>query len=1319
MRKFKCALSLLMALLIMYSCVSIGVVTAAPVDERAKSLSLLEFDTEVFRRPAPDVMLDATDVIRVGEFGNDTMNSGTAIKKATPSGVPFITGTYASQAYAGEIPEWPVVIFTSSQTVNITSIIVDGGSADLTLASGKTEDTLYAKWEILSGTATAGSVIKITINYTYTWYNVYTGVEVTDDYSVSSYSYVEDIIFPAGIWAFTTAYGNVKNAADVRYVSRLLGKGVYGNTIAAPSNSSNDYSAGYFNFSSNSPIHDGDTTIPKKTMLIADPPHKNQGDQYIADGQGTYADGDSRRAKTTVYLDPSAQSLESNNFRMHFFIHGSSRSTNSERDLTYETIHVRDGDVAYTGATGNVLGASNAGALAALNPTGPVDGEGSTGGLFINEGMETQSTLYGAGTSGSYTLVTQWTARGDKPPVLASNWMQYYHAVTVEIIQVSKSALRSALNKAIGTSLKTLTGSNAVTTIVDANGTDPENAGIINNGKGRNPQNWYYSNGWNAYGDAYDKAWKNLNQPSATQPLVDSAASGLTNAYNNLTLAGANYSDASSQSIVDGLGNTLFTSFISPLHTLVDAVESSDSSFNNALIDWKTGTYDYYTPESRLALEQAYTAAVECQYTQYNVLYQPYVDYCAQQLQLAIEQLEHKQLTINFHGNGNTHGMMDPLYVLPGKNQKLTTNTFVKDGYSFLGWAVTENGPLVYANEADITLGIDDIDLFAIWNINSYTITFDANGANGGWSEALQYGQPLTGPVLEREGYLFIGWVPEVSPTVPGEDTVYTAQWAALSYTIEFNANGGTGGTINTLQFGLPLLAPDVEKTGYTFLSWSPYVPETVPAENAVYTAQWLPNSILVTFDANEGEGGIDLQLPFDAPLSAPAVTREGYTLAGWSPPLPAKVPATDTTYTAQWSINAYTITFNANGGAGSTSASMIFGDALTAPLVSRPGYSFDGWQPAIPTTVPAENVVYTAQWIPKITTVTFDANGGTGGVRVDLDFESSLEPPIVERIGYTFLGWSPWVPAIVPENNTVYVAQWAVNSYEFVFDANGGNGGTSFYVNFGEPLLAPSVTKDGYVLVGWLPDLPETAPAANTTYTAQWTQSSFTVSFDLNGGTGTVPIAQPGSQGANVNLPLQDGFSKQYYNFLGWSEESSAEVALLHFDNPGADTVLYAVWERVAVELMTKPIAATIIDDPSHYIYGIEPGTTASIFENDYVQVLGDGRLEISFYNESFGTGTTVDLMDNVTGNVISTYVIVIFGDVDGDGLITEADRDLTAKVSSYQAAYEKGSAFEYAADLNGDGIIDVFDLNLMKAVVSGIGMIDQSNPPELIFWN
>lgn len=56
---------------------------------------------------------------------------------------------------------------------------------------------------------------------------------------------------------------------------------------------------------------------------------------------------------------------------------------------------------------------------------------------------------------------------------------------------------------------------------------------------------------------------------------------------------------------------------------------------------------------------------------------------------------------------------------------------------------------------------------------------------------------------------------------------------------------------------------------------------------------------------------------------------------------------------------------------------------------------------------------------------ITFDANGGTGGTSAELTCGTSLESPTVTRRGYTFTGWLPLVPQLVPDVDTVYLAQW------------------------------------------------------------------------------------------------------------------------------------------------------------------------------------------------------------------------------------------------------------------------------------------------------
>ncbi len=84
------------------------------------------------------------------------------------------------------------------------------------------------------------------------------------------------------------------------------------------------------------------------------------------------------------------------------------------------------------------------------------------------------------------------------------------------------------MNATIGVTTKTVSGSNAVTTIATANGTDPVNGGISNTNKGKNPQSWYYASGWNLFNNYYEDAWKTLQQPNASQTQINTALNQLT-----------------------------------------------------------------------------------------------------------------------------------------------------------------------------------------------------------------------------------------------------------------------------------------------------------------------------------------------------------------------------------------------------------------------------------------------------------------------------------------------------------------------------------------------------------------------------------------------------------------------------------------------------------------------------------------------------------------------------------------------------------------------------------------------------------------------
>lgn len=165
-----------------------------------------------------------------------------------------------------------------------------------------------------------------------------------------------------------------------------------------------------------------------------------------------------------------------------------------------------------------------------------------------------------------------------------------------------------------------------------------------------------------------------------------------------------------------------------------------------------------------------------------------------------------------------------------------------------------------------------------------------------------------------------------------------------LERRVVFDACGGEGGTSALMDIGSPIVVPIVTRTGYTFVSWSPSVDASVPSHDVTYSAQWIPNKYNVTFDANGGNGGWSRNLDYDSAIVAPTVTRTGYTFKGWSPSVAATVPANDVTYKAQWEINRYIVTFDANGGVGGTNMVFEHGMPLVTPEVTRTNYDFRCW---------------------------------------------------------------------------------------------------------------------------------------------------------------------------------------------------------------------------------------------------------------------------------------------------------------------------------------------------------------------------------------
>ncbi|MDY5948826.1 MAG: InlB B-repeat-containing protein [Oscillospiraceae bacterium] len=449
-----------------------------------------------------------------------------------------------------------------------------------------------------------------------------------------------------------------------------------------------------------------------------------------------------------------------------------------------------------------------------------------------------------------------------------------------------------------------------------------------------------------------------------------------------------------------------------------------------------------------------------------------------------------------------------------------------KEGYTFAGWGATEQ-----------TRIYSDRTFEAKFTINQYTITFDTDGGSTVAPITQDYNTAVTAPAdPTKTGYTFNGWSPAVPAKMPAGDMTVTAQWTINDYTITFDTDGGSAVAPITQAYNTAVTAPaNPTKTGYTFAGWTPAVPATMPAENVTITAQWTINQYTITFNTDGGSAVSPITQDYASVITAPEnPTKTGYTFAGWSPAVPATMPAGDMTVTAQWTINEYTITFDTDGGSTVNPIAQDYGTAITAPEdPTKTGYTFAGWDKEIPATMPAENVTITAKWTINQYTITFNTDGGSEIAPITQNYATDVTAPAnPTKTGYTFAGWTPEVPATMPAENVTVKAQWTINEYTITFDTDGGSEVAPITQNYATDVTAPAnPTKTGYTFAGWTPEVPATMPAENVTVKAQWTINQYTITFNTDGGSDVAPITQ--NYATEVTAP--ENPTKTGYTFAGW----------------------------------------------------------------------------------------------------------------------------------------------------------------------------------------
>ena len=181
------------------------------------------------------------------------------------------------------------------------------------------------------------------------------------------------------------------------------------------------------------------------------------------------------------------------------------------------------------------------------------------------------------------------------------------------------------------------------------------------------------------------------------------------------------------------------------------------------------------------------------------------------------------------------------------------------------------------------------------------------------------------------------------------------------------------------------------------------------------------------------------------------------------------------------------------------------------------------------------EDMTLTAKWTANSYTITFDTDGGSEVAPITQDYGTAITAPAdPTREGYTFMGWIPALPATMPAGDMTITAQWRINQYTVTFDTDGGSEIAPITQDYGTAITAPAdPTRGGYTFIGWDKEIPATMPAGDMTVTAQWTLERYTISYNLNNGTatGNPDSYTVESDAITLNTPTRPG-----YTFTGWS---------------------------------------------------------------------------------------------------------------------------------------------------------------------------------------
>ena len=483
-------------------------------------------------------------------------------------------------------------------------------------------------------------------------------------------------------------------------------------------------------------------------------------------------------------------------------------------------------------------------------------------------------------------------------------------------------------------------------------------------------------------------------------------------------------------------------------------------------------------------------------------------------------------LTYNTQGGSTAPSSSNKSY---GASVTVSGSTPTRSGYSFAGWNTAANGTgTTYLQSAGFNMPDADVTLYAQWTKTAFTLYYNTNGGQGVYSsQPIKYTESVTvdSTIPTKAGFTFSGWNTAADGSgfdytpmgvftlnVAANVTLY-AKWTAVSYTVTYNANTGSGApaggshvfgaTVTTASGNSPLAL-----TGFRFIGWNDRADGSgttytaggtfsMPASNVILYAQWIDSTYQIAYNANGGSGGPDGAVAPDNSsytISSVEPVRPGYTFGGWKladgtptaatlvgkPLADAFIVLGNELLVAQWTINTIHVNYDLNGGGGTTPNQQSGNYNTNVTLasssgVSRANFQFVGWSTTPDgsgTTyadgssfkLPTDDVVLYAKWAPIYFIIEYNPAGGTGEPADQFATPTStvaLASQEPTKDGYVFDKWTevvqgtdftPGGSLTMPSSNVMLVANYTVRAAGVPGSGNGSNTGID---PNGKPIIA------------------------------------------------------------------------------------------------------------------------------------------------------------------------------------------------------------------------------------------------------------------------